>query len=160
MTTTSWGSAQAEMIAATSHAPETIADVVAQLEAVQGVLDRLPDLYRENPVSDFNVLYTDITRRILERHDDGAFRDPQFLNVLDVEFGKRYLDALHRWGSAGLVAPASWVVLFERYNDQRLRSLPCAVAGVNAHINYDLAFALVATWEQGRPRQLRQPAAP
>jgi hypothetical protein len=39
-------------------------------------------------------------------------------------------------------------VLFSRFNDASLRSLPCAVAGVNAHINFDLAFALVGTWDR------------
>jgi len=39
-------------------------------------------------------------------------------------------------------------VLFCRVADTRLRSLPCAVTGVNVHINYDLPFALVATWER------------
>lgn len=148
MTTTSWGPVQATMAAATSRTPRTIADVVEVLEEVQEALNRLPDLFGENPVSDFNVLYTDITRRILQRHTTGGFADPEFLNVLDVEFGKRYLDALRRWGAGDPTTPLAWRVLFARANDGRLRSLPCAIAGVNAHINYDLPFALVSTWEQ------------
>src|SRR2546421_355107 len=109
MTTTSWGPVQATMAAATSRTPQTVADVVAQLLEVQEALNRLPELFAENPVSDFNVLYTDITRRILDRHATGGFRDPEFITRLDVEFGKRYFDALARWGS-GNPTPASWRV--------------------------------------------------
>jgi hypothetical protein len=148
MTTTSWGPVQEEMAVATRRVPRTIADVVAQLTEVQEALNRLPDLFAENPVSDFNVLYTDITTRILEHHDAGGFRDPVFLSVLDVEFANRYFAALRRWGAGDPATPAAWRVLFSRVDDHRLRSLPCAVAGVNAHINYDLPFALVATWER------------
>jgi hypothetical protein len=151
MTTTSWGPVQPAMSLATAREPRTIAEVVEALLDVQEALDRLPDLYRENPVSDFNLLYTDITQRILEQHSAGRFQRPEFLNVLDVEFGKRYLEALRHWGAGDTTTPASWRVLFGRYNDGRLRSLPCAAAGVNAHINYDLPFALTATWRRLGP---------
>jgi len=128
--------------------PKDIAAVVDQLLEVQAVLDRLPPLFEDNPVADFNRLYTTITQKILARHSQGGFADPVFLNCLDVEFGKRYLYALRLWGASDPATPAAWTVLFRRCDDHRLRSLPCAVAGVNAHINYDLPFALLSTWEQ------------
>jgi hypothetical protein len=143
-----WGVVQDEMDAATAGEPTNIEEVVGQLHAVQRALDRLPDLYGENPVSDFNKLYTTITERILDRDRSHAFRDPSFLNRLDVEFAKRYLVALRQWGANDPNTPGVWSVLFRRYNDVDLRSLPCAVAGVNAHINYDLPFALVETWRR------------
>jgi hypothetical protein len=136
------------MEAALAPEPHSIAGVVKQLDEIQSVLDRVPDLYHENPIADFNNLYLAITRRILERDRSGGFNDPAFLNRLDVEFAIRYLDALRLFGSGVTSVPAAWIVLFGRYNDASLRSLPCAVAGVNAHINFDLAFALVATWEK------------
>jgi hypothetical protein len=143
-----WGPVQPAMEAATARVPTTIAGVVEQLDEVQRALERLPELYGENPVADFNNLYATITRRILQRYEAGSFHDSDFLTLLDVEFAKRYLHALRLWGLGDPATPAAWSVLFRRYNDADLRSLPCAVAGVNAHINYDLAFALVATWEQ------------
>ncbi len=133
---------------ATAGEPDSIAEVVDRLGKIQRALDCLPDLYGENPIADFNNLYTTITRRILERDRSRAFRDPRFLTTLDVEFAKRYFDALRRWGTADPATPDAWSVLFHRYNDRKLRSLPCAVAGVSAHINYDLPFALVATWQR------------
>lgn len=143
-----WGPAQRDMEAALAPEPHSIADVVRQLGEIQDALGRVPDLYQENPIADFNSLYLTITRRILERDRAGDFEHPAFLGRLDVEFAIRYLDALRLFGSGASAVPASWAVLFGRYNDASLRSLPCAVAGVNAHINFDLAFALVATWEK------------
>jgi hypothetical protein len=148
VTQSPWGPAQRDMDAALAPEPHTIADVVRQLDAIQRALDLIPDLYHENPIADFNNLYLTITRRILEREAAGHFNDPAFLNRLDVEFALRYLDALRLFGSGVTTVPAAWIVLFGRYNDASLRSLPCAVAGVNAHINFDLAFALVATWQK------------
>lgn len=143
-----WGPAEREMADALAPVPHTIADVVAQLTGVQHALDRVPRLFHENPIADFNNLYLTITRRILERDRAGDFRHPEFLNRLDVEFAIRYLDALRAFGAGDSGVPAAWRVLLGRYDDASLRSLPCAVAGVNAHINFDLAFALIATWEK------------
>lgn len=148
MTKLPWGPAQRDMEAALAPEPHSIASVVKQLDEIQDALGRVPELYHENPIADFNNLYLTITRRILERDRAGDFNDPAFLNRLDVEFAIRYFDALRLFGSGATAVPASWIVLLGRYNDASLRSLPCAVAGVNAHINFDLAFALVATWQR------------
>jgi hypothetical protein len=148
MTVSPWGPAQPAMTAATAATPRTIQEVVEQLDEVQRAVDQLPPLFGDNPVADFNNLYRDITRRIDRRHRAGGFRDPAFLDLLDAKFAGRYLDALRSWGAADPTTPDAWAVLFRRYDDGRLRSLPCAAAGVNAHINYDLPFALLATWQQ------------
>jgi hypothetical protein len=133
--------------AALDGQPACIADVIRMQLAVQVELNKMPPMFHENPVSDFNVLYTDITERILQRYERGGFEAQDFLNLLDVEFGKRYFDALRAWCAESARTPEVWKILFSRYQDERLRSLPCAVAGVNAHINYDLPFALLETWK-------------
>jgi Family of unknown function (DUF5995) len=141
-----WGPIDEQMAEALAADPTNIAEVVTTLMRVQRALDDLPPLYHDNPVADFNALYTTITAKILAEHRTGGFADPAFLTVLDVEFGRRYFDALRMWGARSVHTPQTWVVLLDRSRDARLRSLPCAVAGVNAHINYDLPFALIATW--------------
>jgi hypothetical protein len=74
------------------------------------------------------------------------------MNQLDVEFARHYINALRCWSNDSPFTPQSWAVLFRRVCDEDLRSLPCAVAGINAHINYDLPLALLATWERlGHP---------
>jgi uncharacterized protein DUF5995 len=42
-------------------------------------------------------------------------------------------------------------VLFKRAGDERLSRLVAAMLGVNAHINHDLALALIATWDETGP---------
>jgi hypothetical protein len=120
--------------------------VVDQLTRLQDVLDRVPPLLHENPLCDFNKLYLRITSSVLERLDDGRFADPQFLSRLDVEFAARYFDAMRLWTEGSPSTPDVWSVLFRRMHGPDCRPLPSAVAGVNAHINFDLPFALVTTF--------------
>jgi hypothetical protein len=42
----------------------------------------------------------------------------------------------------------AWAPLFERKDDRRVLALQFAIAGMNAHINNDLAHALVLTWRE------------
>lgn len=143
-----WGPLQQDMLILLDGQPDDIAGVVQQLTQLQKLFKYFPPLYDDNPIADFNKLYTTITVRIHERHQAGHFADPEFLNRLDIEFARLYIDALRLWSVADPRTPESWTVLFRRVADVELRSLPCAVAGVNAHINYDLPFALVATWDR------------
>jgi len=39
-----------------------------------------------------------------------------------------------------------WEVLFKRGHDLKMSKLTAAMLGVNAHINHDLALALIGTW--------------
>lgn len=143
-----WGPVHRDMTDILTVTPPDIVTVLDQLAEVQRVLDQVPPDYGDNPVSDFNRLYRTITASIYGRLQAGHFADPVFLELLDVEFAKRYLEALRLWSEASMDTPGAWTVLFRRLRDQTVRSLPAAAAGVNAHINYDLPFALIATWEQ------------
>jgi hypothetical protein len=122
-----------------------IGDVIGKLQALQSILDDLPPGRAGNRVAAFNDLYLTITRRV-----EGALRaqasDPDFLELLDVEFATRYFDALDRWNRDDEDTPDVWEVLFKRARDVRMSRLVAAMLGVNAHINHDLALALIATW--------------
>jgi hypothetical protein len=129
--------------------PPDIVTVVQQLADLQGILDTLtPDDANENPVANFNRLYHTITSKIVDGLQAGDFEDPAFLELLDVEFAKRYLHALRLWCATSPHTPDCWLVLFKKLHDREIRPLPAASAGVNAHINYDLPFALISTWQQ------------
>jgi hypothetical protein len=143
-----WGPVQREMADVLAVEPPDIATVLHQLTQLQDILERIPPDFGENPVADFNRLYRTITASIECRLRAGDFADPVFLELLDVEFAKRYLVALRLWSDPDAETPWAWSVLFRRLRDRTLRALPSAAAGVNAHINYDLPFALVATWEK------------
>jgi hypothetical protein len=140
-----WEPAQEAVAEIVCARPGGIGAVIAKLEALQSILDDLPPGRAGNRVAAFNDLYLTITRRV-----DGALRadatDPEFLELLDVEFAKRYFDALDRWNRDDEDTPDVWEVLFKRARDERMSRLAAAMLGVNAHINHDLALALIGTW--------------
>jgi Family of unknown function (DUF5995) len=139
------------MAAVLSDQPTSIGEVIAKLQDVQSILDDLPPSRANNRVAAFNALYLTITRRV-----DGALgsvaTSPEFLELLDVEFAKRYFAALDLWNHDDDATPDVWEVLFKRARDVQMSTLAAAMLGVNAHINHDLSLALIATWnELGAP---------
>lgn len=88
----------------------------------------------------FHEVYTEVTRAVARRVATGGFEDPPFMVALDVEFAGLYLEALE----APATAPRAWRVLFDRRRN-RLAPLRLALAGMNAHINRDLAVAIDTT---------------
>jgi hypothetical protein len=147
MTVTVWGPVHRELTDVLSGHPDDVPAVVDQLARMQGVLDRMPPLLAGNPLADFNRLYLGVTEVVLERLFTGGFADPGFLSRLDVEFAARYFDALRQWGDGSPRCPRVWQVLFGLLGGPQRRALPSAAAGVNAHLNFDLPFALVTTFD-------------
>jgi hypothetical protein len=147
MTDAVWGPVQQEMTSLLAGHPDDVPAVVDQLAKMQDVLCRVPPLHGGNPLADFNKLYLTITESVLERLYAGRFADPAFLSRLDVEFAARYFDAVRAWSESNSMCPRVWAVLFARIAGPHCRPLPSAAAGVNAHINFDLPFALVTTFD-------------
>ncbi|WP_247674889.1 DUF5995 family protein [Micromonospora sp. M51] len=127
--------------------PADVPAVVDHLVKLQHVVEQLPPLQASSPLADFNKLYLTISNKVLEGLNDSTFADPLFVSRLDVEFAARYLDALRSWTDLSPDTPKAWSCLFERMRGPDARPLPSAAAGVNAHLNFDLPFALVATFE-------------
>jgi hypothetical protein len=146
-----WTPADTAMAGILSTDPEDIAGVIIRLHAIQKALDTLPPTPALNRVAAFNSLYLTITRRVGHALVGPGVTEPRFLETLDVEFAKRYLHALRLWGRDDDGTPDAWEVLFRRGQDRRLTRLTAAMLGVNAHINFDLAMALIATWERLGP---------
>jgi hypothetical protein len=147
MTETVWGPVYQDMTDLLTGHPDDVPAVVDQLTKMQDVLDRAPSTPCGNPLADFNRLYLTTTEGVLERLYAGSFADPAFLSRLDVEFAARYFDALRQWSDASACCPRVWRVLFARIGGPDCRSLPSVAAGVNAHLNFDLPFALVTTFD-------------
>ncbi|WP_250008442.1 DUF5995 family protein [Actinoplanes sp. M2I2] len=146
-----WSPLHEKVAEALLEHPGGIGDVVSTLVRVQDILDELPPSRAANRVSAFNQLYLKITRRVDTALVTGV-NSPDFLELLDVEFAKRYFDALGRWNDDDEDTPDVWEVLFKRAGDIRMSRLTAAMLGVNAHINHDLALALIGTWnELGAP---------
>ncbi|MGA8161643.1 MAG: DUF5995 family protein [Acidobacteriaceae bacterium] len=120
----------------TGPAPTTIADVISRMQAIDLLL----------PVSDglkwFNRLYMMVTEQVDLHPPDGAWRSPAWLVRLDVVFAGFYFNAVGSF-LAQQTVPSAWSALFESRFRTGIDRIQFALAGVNAHINHDLALALL-----------------
>jgi hypothetical protein len=117
----------------------TIPDVIAAMEAIDGLLPTTDGLKW------FNLLYLDVTRKVDTVPPPGGWRDPQWLTRLDVVFAKLYFGAVLGWLTGTSGVPESWQALFEARFSAGIERIQFALAGMNAHINHDLALALLQT---------------
>ena len=145
-----WAPAHLEVADLCAAECADIGTVLKHLTTAQQIFDGLPPP-EAHRVAAFNSLYFTITDRVAQSLRGADVRDKDFLELLDVEFAKRYFIALRLWGDDDAATPDAWEVLFRRAQDDRVSRLAAAMLGVNAHINHDLALALVATWEQLGP---------
>jgi hypothetical protein len=146
-----WHPLSSQVTECLTKTPSTIGEVIAMITAMQQILDELPPSPANNRVSAFNELYLKITRRVDTALVDGV-NSPDFLEQLDIEFAKRYFAAIDLWNQDDEDTPDVWEVLFKRASDIEMTRLTAAMLGVNAHINHDLALALIAVWaDQGAP---------
>jgi hypothetical protein len=118
--------------------PQTIAQVLAAMQTLE---DLMVD---EDGLKWFNWLYLQVTQAVEERVGQGGFEDPRWLAELDVQFARLYFDALAAWLD-GRPTPGSWAALFARRQQGAVARIQFALAGINAHINHDLALAIDAT---------------
>jgi hypothetical protein len=123
--------------AVSGPACESYAQVLAKLQAIDAALPQRDGLRW------FNTLYTAMTKAVAEHAARKTFEDPVFLELLDTVFADLYLAALRARLTAPESEPRAWSPLFDARSDVRIAPLQFALAGVNAHINRDLAVALV-----------------
>ncbi|HEY3239546.1 MAG TPA: DUF5995 family protein [Acidimicrobiia bacterium] len=119
----------------------TVAEVIQRLHDIKGAVTT-PDGPRSG-IYWFSHLYLVITENVQQKINEGQFfADNEYLTALDVAFANRYLDAV-RTHTQGETAPDVWQLLFDVPADGEILPVQLAMAGVNAHINFDLAFAVV-----------------
>jgi hypothetical protein len=120
-------------------APASIADVIAVMQNIDAVL----------PASDglkwFNLLYLMVTQQVDSQTPAGGWKDPQWLIRLDVVFAGMYFAAVPGFLSQSVSTPSSWSALFESRFKPGIDRIEFGLAGMNAHINHDLALALLRT---------------
>ena len=112
----------------------TIDDVVRTMRTIDAAL---PDT---DGVKWFNYLYLKVTEAVLAEAD--AWQDWPFLQRFDVVFAGLYFDAVVQWEKHQELTPHAWRPLFRARYDTGLARIQFALAGMNAHINHDLAKAL------------------
>lgn len=118
--------------------------------SLKGVLERLEAIDSALPATDgvkwFNKLYLEMTQQVAATVPGRPQAAPGFLEALDVAFGNLYFDALDAAGS-GSSPPAAypfhaWKPLFEARFERGIAPIQFALAGMNAHINHDLAIGI------------------
>jgi hypothetical protein len=119
-------------------APETIADVIVLMQAIDGLLPG------NDGLKWFNRLYLMVTQQVDLQVPGGGWQNPVWLTHLDVDFARLYFGAIAGF-LAGRAVASSWKVLLDARYSTGIDRIQFALAGMNAHINHDLALALLAT---------------
>jgi hypothetical protein len=117
-------------------AADPILGVVARMDAIAAPLDI------DDGVARFNELYLAVTHAVFEETQVSSYEDPEFISRLDVVFADLYFAAVAA-DAAGKAIPKAWAPLFEKRHTKGIAPIQFAIAGMNAHINHDLAVALV-----------------
>ncbi len=122
---------------------EPATDAADPIKAVETRMEAIAaPLAEADGVARFNELYLAVTRAVVvETHAD-SYEDPEFISRLDVVFADLYFAAVDA-AAGGLEIPKAWAPLFEKRHEPGIAPLQFAIAGMNAHINHDLAVALV-----------------
>jgi hypothetical protein len=125
-----------------STTPQDINEVVQLLTAIDALLTN------NDGLKWFNLLYLMTTQEVLNQPPPNGWQNPAWLTRLDVVFAQLYRNTLRDFLSHGGPTPSSWQALFERRHAGDVERIQFAVAGMNAHINRDLALALIETSQQ------------
>ena len=123
-------------------APLTIDDVVV---VMQGIDQALND---SDGLKWFNRLYMMVTQKVDQSPPAGGWKDPAGLVKLDVVFADLYFKAVAECIEGSTDAPNAWEALMEARFQPGIDRIQFALAGMNAHINHDLALALLETDKQ------------
>ncbi len=86
--------------------------------------------------------YRLMTSNMLDAIDAGRFQDDVWVSRLLHCFADYYFAALDRFDQNSPDAPAVWRLAFDATRDEDVTTLQHLLLGVNAHINFDLVFAL------------------
>lgn len=119
--------------------PVSIADVLAMMKEIDDVLAG------NDGLKWFNLLYMNVTQKVDNSPPDGGWKNPAWLTRLDVVFARFYFSAIASWPDNPASVPGSWKALFEARFRPDVERIQFALAGMNAHINHDLALALLQT---------------
>jgi hypothetical protein len=118
----------------------TIDDAIAVMQAIDQALPQ-PDGLKW-----FNFLYLAVTEAVRDAIASGTvYSDAAWVTHLDVTFANLYFAAVSTAVGGPAPMPRAWEPLFDSRFDSHIARVQYAVAGMNAHINRDLALALVGT---------------
>jgi len=118
------------------------------IKAVEARMDAIAaPLAEDDGVARFNELYLAVTRAVAKEAGSEHYEDPEFISRLDVVFADMYFTAVED-DADGRELPKAWAPLFHKRHERGIAPLQFAIAGMNAHINHDLAVSLVAVGDE------------
>ncbi len=127
-----------QLLSAVKATPQSITDVLGILHAIDNTC------IDGDGLKWFNGLYLQVTQAVADRVAASGFADAAWMAALDVQFANLYFSALES-SLSGNETPRCWNVLFDSRGQILVARIQFALAGINAHINHDLAEAIVQT---------------
>lgn len=125
-----------------------------EITSIDSVVERLTAIQAATVdtigVPAFNQLYLRVTEAVKGRcAAESYFQHPEWIERLDVVFAHFYFDAVDAH-SRGDDVPRAWRPLFKPHESDvaDVHPLQFALAGMNAHINHDLVFAIIRTCQE------------
>lgn len=118
-------------------AVRTTDEVVARMKLIDQTLPPT------DGVAWFNKMYLKVTENVLAAVGEGFFKNPELMNHMDIVFANLYFQALHDSLHKPDSIPRAWRPLFSDRSRRGIAPIQFALAGMNAHINRDLALAVV-----------------
>lgn len=115
---------------------DPIGEVIRAMDAVRS------ELPRQDGIGVFIDVYRRVTEQVRLRVEDGTFTDPRFVEHLDVVFARMFLKVPQAVAAGRSVNP-SWQPLVAMRGRNDLQPIQFVLAGMNAHLNHDLALAVV-----------------
>ena len=104
--------------------------------------------------------YTQMTGNMLKAIQAGEFHDNAWVSGLLEHFADYYFNALQAYEQQIESTPAVWQIAFLATRDPQSHVLQHLMLGINAHINFDLVFALEdvlrSEWASLSPGQRQQ----
>jgi hypothetical protein len=118
----------------------------ANITTIDGVIRTMESVDRLLPDSDglkwFNRLYLLVTNEVKANPSLSPWKNEPWLTHLDMKFAAFYFTAIRKALTQVHDVPKSWQALFESRHLAGIERVQFALAGMNAHINHDLALAL------------------
>jgi len=117
--------------------------------SIDQAVDRMSKIAAALPTADgvacFNRMYLGVTQEVGSRISVGFFKEPGFMETVDVQFANLYFEAV---SASPDNTPLAWRPLVNARSDSTIHPMQFALAGMNAHINHDLPIAVVRTCAQ------------
>ncbi len=91
----------------------------------------------------FPALYSQVTAEVAVGIEEGRFEDGERMELLAVTFAGHYLRARRGHNGGGGTVPRCWRASWDVATDVDLVIVQHLLLGINAHVNHDLAQAVV-----------------